>query len=171
MAKDLNISLEPEVCTLFSKVKRVFNKSGNGKNVPTYSFVYDDDGRKVLRHTGDTNLYERIQSHRDECLIENIVKKSVINPDILNQVEGQYYDATEMPNTLLDAQRIVLQKTNEFNSLPADIRKKFDFSVDKYIVEFGTQEFLDKLGYKKIEPYVGQDNKAENADVKKEGEL
>lgn len=112
----------------------------------TYMMKYDDQGNKVLLCTGKTNRYEEIQSHLEETQIENILARATLDPSVLEQKIGQYVDTTNMPKTLVEAQNTMLALKYEFESLPAEIRYKFDGSLDKYMANYGTEEWATKIG-------------------------
>lgn len=120
----------------------------------TYHIVLDENGHKVLKRNGKTNRYEKIQSHAEETSIEVILKKATLDPSVLNQRVGSYGDFTDMPKSLAEFQNMVIDLTNTFNSLPVDIRKQFDNSVDKFIHDAGSKEWFDILMPKADVPVV-----------------
>lgn len=112
----------------------------------TYTMVLDKAGHKHLKCTGETNRYEKIQSHLDECLVENIIAKATMDPSILNKRQGLYFDSTSMPRTLAEAQNAILALNQEFEKLPAEMKQKFNNSPEQYIAEYGSKQWGDKLG-------------------------
>lgn len=112
----------------------------------TYQVKIDKFGHKSLTCTGKTNRYEVIQSHKDECDIQNILTRASTDPSILNKRPGQYFDATNMPKTLAEFQQIYIDTVNEFNQLPLETRKLFNNSVEQYVAEYGSDDFNEKLG-------------------------
>lgn len=112
----------------------------------TYTMIIDEFGHKELKCTGETNRYEKIQSHLDEVLIENILAKATMDPSVLNKREGLYFDSTSMPKTLAEAQNAILALNQEFEKLPVEIKQKFDNSAEKYIAAYGSKEWGDKMG-------------------------
>lgn len=112
----------------------------------TYSVIIDDNGHKVLKCTGETNRYEKVQAHKEECLIENILVRASMDPSILDKHKGSYFDATDMPRTLAEAQNKILAVKQEFEKLPVEIRAKFDHSAEKYVQQYGSKEWGKALG-------------------------
>lgn len=108
--------------------------------------IIDDTGHKVLKVVGETNRYQKIQAHKEECLIENILAKATIDPTILNQRNGQYFDATEMPKTLAEAQNKILEVKQEFEKLPVEVREKFGHSPERYVQLYGSKEWGEAVG-------------------------
>lgn len=109
-------------------------------------FYINSDGIKTLHKTGKTNRQEMINAHLDEVLIENVVAKSSLDPRLLEQVPGMSGDFTHMPKSLFEAQNMVLKIKDEFNSLPVEVRESFSNSVDRYIMEMGSEDWKKKLG-------------------------
>lgn len=116
-----------------------------------YQIRYDSNGSRSLRHVGDTNRYEIVQSHKEETLIENILARATLDPSVLMQRVGTYGDATVLPKSLMEMKNMVIRITDDFNALDSDIRAKFGNSVDQFIAEYGSDSFLDKLGLLKKE--------------------
>ena len=112
----------------------------------TYTMIIDEFGHKDLKCTGETNRYEKIQSHLDEVLIENIIAKATLDPSVLCKTKGLYFDATSMPKTLAEAQNAILALNQEFEKLPVELKQKFDNSAEKYIAAYGSKEWGDKMG-------------------------
>lgn len=103
-------------------------------------------GMKSLVLVGKTNVYEKIQQDVESTKIENILA-AMANGDfsMLRKQEPLYVDATTMPKTLMEAQNIVVRAKSEFEKLPADVKREFDFSAEKYVSEMGTKSFLEKM--------------------------
>lgn len=117
----------------------------------TYTVEIDKFGHKTLVKSGKTNRWEKIQSYKEECLIENILVRATMDPTILDARKGQYFDATKMPKTLAEAQTQILKVKEEFYRLPVQIRQKFDNSPEVYVSQYGTKEWGDALGLIKEE--------------------
>ena len=151
----------------FSRYKR---PEGNGNETgtkydKTYAMIIDNNGHKVLKCTGETNRYEKVQQYKEECLIENILARAQIDPGILNRKQGMYFDATEAPKTLAEAQNRILAVKQEFMKLPVEIRAKFDHSPEKYVMQYGTEVWGEALGMvkEKVEE-VEKETKGEKVD-------
>lgn len=127
----------------------------------TYTMILDKAGHKHLRCTGETNRYEKIQSHLDECLIENVIAKATMDPSVLNKRQGLYFDSTSMPKTLAEAQNAILALNQEFEKLPAEMKQKFNNSPEQYVAEYGSKVWGDKLGLIKEEVKETKEEKKE----------
>lgn len=130
----------------------------------TYNLSIDKEtGKKVLKCNGETNRYAKVQSHLDECLIENILTRATLDPSVLNKTSGLYFDATSMPKTLSEAQNAIIQITQEFDKLDPDTKAKFDNSVEKYVDQYGTLPWAEALGRIKKEVEDYEETKGEGA--------
>lgn len=109
--------------------------------------VLKKDGTRILVRDVEKPTFDIIQSHKEECLIENILKKC-LEGDLtaLDKMHGTYTDITNAPQSLAEAQQIILRLKNEFEELPKNIKKEFDYNVEVYIAEFGTEEWAEKTG-------------------------
>lgn len=131
----------------------------------TYTIRIDEYGHKRLLCTGETNRYEKVQQFLEECKIENILAAATLDPNALNKRVGQYIDTINMPKNLMEAQNKILQITEEFNSLPVEIRHKFDDSVEKYVGTYGEESWAKALGLwkeKETEKVTPEEGAAEN---------
>lgn len=111
------------------------------------------DGKRELVKDRKVPIYELIQASREECEIENIIKRAVMGDyNALNARQGVYADITGMPQSIAEAQQMIINLKEEFEHLPKDIRAKFENNAEMYVAEFGTERWLDKTGMKeKIE--------------------
>lgn len=101
-------------------------------------------GKLHLVKTGETNVYEMIQSNAEDCKIENILKRAAMGDlAALNQREATYVDATTLPKNLMEAQNLALRMKDEFYKMPVEVRKEFDNSPEKYVSLMGTEEFKE----------------------------
>lgn len=110
----------------------------------------DKNGRRFLERDKKVETYALIQSHREECEIENIIRRSIEGDyNALNAVNGVYADITNCPSSIAEAQQYIINAKNEFDKLPKDIKAKFEYNPEIYIAEMGgnTTGWLDKMGY------------------------
>lgn len=115
-----------------------------------HSAHIDKNGRRFLERDKKVDTYDLIQSHREECEIENIIRRSIEGDyNALNAVNGVYADITNCPSSIAEAQQYIIDAKNEFDKLPKDIKAKFEYNPEIYIAEMGgnTQGWLDKMGY------------------------
>lgn len=117
-----------------------------------YALTIDKETNKeILVKTGKTNLYAKIQEHLEETLIENILARATIDPTVLAAKQEEFWDATAAPRSLMEAQVTILNLKNEFEKLPADVKREFDFSMEKYVAEYGSAKWAKALGLTKEE--------------------
>lgn len=129
---------------LYRERKRVFSAPGSSE-VPTYRPVVGDSGAIDLIQNGMINIYDQIQSHKDSCDI-NLMIKRFENGDLTalgTPRDPVYMDVTDMPKTYAELYQKVIDAKKEFNALPLDLREKFDFDPDKYISQMGTAGWFD----------------------------
>lgn len=132
----------------------------------TYNVFVDEKGKRKLRCTGETNRDAKIQAHKDECLVENILAKATLDPSILNKTSGLYFDTTTLPKTLAEAQNAIIQIQGEFDKLDAETKLKFDNSVEKYVIQYGTLPWAEALGRVKKDTQNLSEEKTVEEEVK-----
>ena len=107
------------------------------KFVDTFSLEIDKaTGKKELKKTGKTNLYEKIQKSKEETLIYNILDRYQ-NGDtqVIEKHKGVYGDFTNMPKTLAEAQQILINAEKTFMQLPLEERKKYNHNISEFLAE------------------------------------
>lgn len=106
----------------------------------------DKYGRKYLEVTELVDINEIIQADLESCKIENIIHQVQMGDySMLMNREMTYADTTTMPKSLADAQNLVLRMKHEFEELPIEVRKEFNYSADMYVNMMGTEEFNNKM--------------------------
>ena len=137
---------KPRFYTAYNNPRTEFTPTGNGKK-KTYHETVDENGKLGLVEDGEKDIYAEIQTYADSCNINSIIQRMAAgDPFIVNQIPGDYMDVSEMPTTIAEAQRMITEAKAGFDQLPMEIRKKFDLSPEKYIAEYGTMEWLEKMG-------------------------
>ena len=139
-----------EKCPFVSRLtKRPRYYSNPGSRMANdYQIEIDKRGHKSLHKVGEHDIWEEIQSYKEECSIDNILARAAAgDPNALNQRKGFYADITDSPKTLAEAQNNILKLKQGFEKLPAEIREKFDNSKEKFVMEFGTNTWIDKMGF------------------------
>lgn len=128
--------------------QRVKINCPNGERIEMrHRAVLRKDGTRTLVRDKEKPTWDIIQSHKEECLIENILKRCMEGDlSALETMHGSYCDISNAPSSLAEAQQTILKLKQEFNELPKEIRKEFDYNVEKYIAEFGTEEWAEKTG-------------------------
>lgn len=137
---------------------------------PVYDYRIDKKtGRKILEKVGETNLYEKIQASLESSKLENIIKRATQGDlSVLEQMNGQYIDISELPTNLIDMQNMIYKAKGEFEKLDAETRSKFENSVEKYISLYGSEEWADNMGLRKETETPKEETKKEVKEEKKD---
>lgn len=108
----------------------------------------DINGRRKLIKDRKINIYERIQSSKDSTDINNILRRAAEGDyNVLNMVSGNYLDIVDAPSSLAEAQHFVIRAKEEFNSLPKEVKAKFENNAEIYVAQYGTKLWQDSIGY------------------------
>lgn len=110
----------------------------------------DLNGRRTLIRDKEVAIYDLIQSHREECEIENIIRRAVEGDyNALNAVNGVFEDITNCPTSIAQAQQYIIDAKNEFDKLPKEVKAKFEFNPEIYIAELNNdpKSWLEKTGF------------------------
>lgn len=108
------------------------------------------EGVRELIKDKEVAIYDLIQSHREECEIENIIRRAVEGDyNALNAVNGVFEDITNCPASIAEAQQYIIDAKAEFEKLPKDIKAKFEYNPEMYIAELGNdpKSWLEKTGF------------------------
>lgn len=143
--------------------ERVRVPSNPGCDVsPVYSARFDDHGRLVLEQVGEKNVFEEIQSHRDEVDLQRILQRyNAGETDILNQVQGFFGDVSGMPTTFPEFFNLMKRSREFFDGLPPAVRQNFGNSFETFVTATQRPDFASMLhsDYQAINPQT----------IKKEG--
>lgn len=126
----------------FNRPRTIASPIGDG-----HSSVFEErivEGKTKLVKVGSEDLNEFVQKSLPETLIYNILRKYENgNIEVLNKAIGQYFDSTVFPSSLAEAHNIVKSAHKSFESLPLEIRAKFDHSSDVYLQKIFDGSFVD----------------------------
>ena len=124
--------------TQFDPHPRVLSNSGS-RIRKLYSAKVDAEGAIDLVESGEENLYDYIQSFKDECDINLIVQRCMSGDvDVLSKRQGVYVDVTEFPQTYAEVLQRVIDGKNAFDDLPLETRAKFDHSFAQWMAGIQT---------------------------------
>lgn len=141
--------------------------------VTDYQLSLAPDGREVLVAVGEHDIYPEIQSHAKSVDINEIILRHQRGDiDVLAQRAGLYGDFTNLPTSYAELYQSVLDAQAYFDSLPLDIRQKFDHSFSKFFTSIGTPEFNAVFSQSVVDDAVDVDDvKSEvSVDVEKPAE-
>lgn len=120
---------------------------------PVFSDSFDDKGVATVIVTGTTNLDDYIQSFKDDVDIYKILDRLSLSGAELPVVSSdQYFDVTEMPSNIHEAQQQIAKARIIFNNLSSDKRKEYNNSFDEFIADFGSSKFVSLFFDKKPAP-------------------
>lgn len=131
--------------TQFDKPVRHYSRHGS-RMKKLYQPSFDDNGDFKLVETGEANLYDEIQSYKDSVDI-NVLLRKYQEGDIhaLERVQGVYGDFSNMPTTYSGMLNSMLQSRNIFDSLPVEIRARFDHSFEQFISAMDDPALFNRL--------------------------
>lgn len=119
-------------------VKDEFFSSPGSKTMVKHILKIDPDGTRRLVEDGIVDVYEQIQSFKESCNIESIIKRvSSGEIDLLNINPGIYTDVAAIPEDLISSYKAFDRASEYYRNLPADIRSKFG----------GFEAFLESFAY------------------------
>lgn len=110
------------------------------------SLKYDERGNRIFYSKGTIDLYERIQSFKDECDLELIVARCTASGDFspLQRVQGFYADVSGMPKNLAEVYASVNTAQRIFSELPQDVASKF-VNFEDFLSSIGDEKRLAKI--------------------------
>lgn len=128
-----------------------------------YSPKVDEEGRIELVEAGVENFQEYIDSFRDSCDIQLIIKR-VEQGDltVLNKAVGFYGDVTKLPKTYAELLQLQIDSKKAFDSLPIEVKHKFDDDANVFFATSGTEEWMKKLGIVNEVKEVVSEEKVDN---------
>ena len=135
--------------TQFTAIGEHFHAPTGAKTEIRHNPYIDTDGRRYLKRDKEVAIYDLIQSHAEECKIENIIRRAVEGDySILQKRHGQFMDITGCPSSIAEAQQFIINTKEEFEHLPKEIKAKFEYNPELYIAEMAndTQGWLEKTG-------------------------
>lgn len=141
---------------IYSAYNRPANVPDNpGRRMhPTYAVRIDNHGHKEVYQTGEHDQYADIQASKPDemrSILERALKGDQGALLSIQQRAGVYADVTNAPKTLAEMQQLIIDATRDFELLPASIREKFENNVQQFISEYGSPEFMQKMGWGKAE--------------------
>lgn len=147
----------PEVFSRFVRPKTVAAPPGT-EYEDDFEYRVDPQGNKQLVKSGRHNLQDRIQASLESTKIESLLRRAQLgDPTALAAVDGQYIDVTGMPRTLAELQSLIMRVEQDFGRLPIDVRRAYDFSVEKYVADYGSDNWKKVLGIQEQSEEVKQD--------------
>lgn len=133
-----------KVYSRFERPMTPFSPYGNGMDI-----VFEERfnaGVLSLEKVGEVPINPLVQESLEGTLIYNILERfNAGDPYALQKNIGQFVDATACPRSLAEAQQLLIDARNSFNSLPLDIRSKYGHNPMAFM-EAVSQVPVDRLG-------------------------
>lgn len=130
--------------------------------IPVFDYKTNSKGVKELVMTDKKqNIYDIKQEYLEESKVENIIRRYTMGDlDALNKRKGQYIDTTKMPTTLAGWEQARINAENEFDKLPLEVRKEYDYNAIEYydsLLDGSAENRINKaLGKPIVEKQVEQ---------------
>lgn len=117
-------------------------KSNVGSRFKLKRQLVDNHGVMELQVVGKANLYEEIQAHKESVDINTILERYK-NGDVtaLDRIKAHYLDLEGAPRTLAEMYSFIRNTAAFFDTLPLEIRKKYDFNPSNFVADIGSEDF------------------------------
>lgn len=133
------------VKTFKQEITKFVTPAGS-REKPVFSSKVKDDGEIELIETGKEDWYGYIQSFKDSVDIHLILKAATLGDTSgLQRVQGFYADVTSVPKNNAEVLQMFIDAQNNFDSLPIEIKQKFDNDFNKFFATMETQEWFEKM--------------------------
>lgn len=133
-----------------SKDGRISSKVGSAVK-ELYAPMVRDDGVIELVKSGEKNLYEEIQSHKDSVDIHVLLAQYAQGDlNALEKRQGIYEDIVGMPKSYAEMFQKIKDGERAFYELPVEVREKFDHSFEKWLITSGQQDWFEKMQLKGV---------------------
>ena len=134
-----------KVRTQFDERARVHANPGNPEKI-LYSPKFDSNGSMELIEAGKEDLYASIQSHKDSCDINLILKRYACGDvSALQKRQGMFGDFTDAPSSYAEALNSMIIAEQYFNSLPLETRAQFDHNFHRFLLSLDKPDFESKF--------------------------
>lgn len=127
------------------KPKRKPSNPGNIME-PQYRERYDENGNAYLEQVGEVNTYEKIQSYKDEVDPMSILARYAAGDTTVMANPGWYIDTSKLPKSYIEWRNLMNEQKEKFESLPLEIRNKFNNNFDNWAATAGEPEWIEKMG-------------------------
>lgn len=128
----------------FDERKELFTNPGDPIH-QLYSPRVDSDGNITLVKAGVENTDYFIQSFAEETDINVLISRMQNGDFSMMRSPGVYGDFSTMPKTYAEVLQLQIDATRLFDSLPADVKQKFDHDKNKFFAQSGTIEWYEKI--------------------------
>ncbi|WGL31264.1 internal scaffolding protein [Dipodfec virus UOA04_Rod_847] len=124
----------------------VYQEPGNPVKI-VYSARYSETGVLDLVATGQEDLYDYIQSHKDSTDIHVLLDRFANGEtDVLSRLQGFYADVSDMPKTYAEVLNAVIAGEETFARLPVEVKQRFDNSFAVWLSSMDSPDFSERMG-------------------------
>lgn len=110
-----------------------------------FQLVTEPDGNTHLEVTGTKDVYKEIQSYKDGCMIENIVRRALNgDPTALSRHSDAFGDVRFDANDLIAANEAIKRAQAIYRSLAPEKRAEYG-NFDAFVKSFGSLDGIKKL--------------------------
>ncbi len=110
----------------------------------------NDCGECCLMVVEEFDLQDQINSFKDFCLIENIVRRYMGgDTSALNMSPGVFMDTIGLPHDMIEAQHHLARARDLYARMPADLKDGIAGGFDGFVRSLGTKDGLDAF-YKRV---------------------
>lgn len=168
MSNKFGFSLKPDgkggFVLLFDETKNKQHNSPTGRALKAvYHRIYDEGHNAHFVFEKETNIYETIQSHMDDCNIYNLLRRYANGDQMaLQRVSGMYGDfSKEMSlRSMYDSYN---QSRSVFDALSPEEKSSYNGDFASFLNSIGTVEGLQRFIQARVKPADKQ--KEDAADV------
>lgn len=124
-----------EFKTWFENEHYYMNPGEREENV--YKLEYDKNGKSelIIDKKEKKYTFEMIQSFKDSCDVESILKRYTMgDASGLQRTEGFYTDTTAFPKDYAEFFNQIQELKNDFYNLSPDERAKYNHSLEQFVV-------------------------------------
>lgn len=146
------------------EAERRFAAGGSGLR-QTYVATYDSNHNREFHKDKKIDQYARIQSYKEQCLIENIVKRCLGGDlSVLSQTRGMYGDITGLPSDPRAVYDVMNRAKEVYEKIPQEEKlRDFGGTFEGFLACFGDNQSLVEYLSKRVMPAA---EKEVSADVK-----
>ena len=121
-----------------------------------YEYEVDKYGRKVLVKIREVDQYAIIQESLEETKIENMLARAMGGDPTVFKPDGIYADVSTMPTNMIEARQQIQKLENLWAQVPIDIKAKYNNSVEDFISQAGTENWLKDMNLLPEEKLIEQ---------------
>lgn len=126
-------------------VRKIFSCKGDPKH-PIYKPIVTKEGVMDLEVAGFEDTDAIINSFAESTDIRVILQRvSQGETELLNQRNAIFGDFTGMPKTYAEMLQLHIDSNRLFESLPVDVKEKFNFDPNQFFAQAGNAEWFEKV--------------------------